>query len=260
MNTLRVRIVFAVAIILMWQAVYMSGIFPKLMFPSVPMICSALSKAITHDRLISMTAYSLLLIVKGLVIGVCLAFLLSALSILDHRVHAIYDMTVSVCDLIPGVALIPLAILWIGIGEGAVIFIIVHSMLWPLSRSIMDGFADVPRMYVESGRNMGLSGFRLVLGIYLPASFSRILSGLRVGWARAWRGLISTEMIFGTTSNGAGIGWFIFMKRNNIDIAGVFAALIIIIVIGLAVDRLLFGVLENITVRKWGMLGGSGTR
>ena len=109
-------------------------------------------------------------------------------------------------------------------------------------------------MYVESGRNIGLRGFRLVMGVYLPAAFASVLSGMRVGWARAWRGLISVEMIFGATSSGAGIGWYIMMRRNFADMAGVFAALIVIIIIGIIVEYGIFRMIEKNTVRKWGMV------
>ena len=122
-----------------------------------------------------------------------------------------------------------------------------------MSRSIMDGFKSIPNIYIESGKNMGLKGFNLVVGVYLPAAFASILSGLRVGWARAWRGLISAEMIFGTTGKGVGIGWYILMRRVNCDIAGVFGALIVIIVIGIVVEYGIFRVIEKNTVRKWGM-------
>ena len=94
----------------------------------------------------------------------------------------------------------------------------------------------------------------LVKGDYLPAAFTHVLSGMRVGWARAWRGLLSVEMIFGTTGSGAGIGWFIFMKRTNVDIAGVFAALIVIIIIGVIIEYVVFNTIERNTVRKWGMV------
>lgn len=117
----------------------------------------------------------------------------------------------------------------------------------------MDGFRAVPQIYIESGKNMGLGKLGLVTGIYIPASFSYILSGIRTGWARAWRGLISAEMIFGTTSSGAGIGWFIFMKRTNVDIAGVFAALLVIIAIGIVVEYGVFHTIEKMTLKKWGM-------
>lgn len=228
-------------------------LFPKLMFPSIADIFHALLKGFSKDGLGSMTLYSMSLIVRGLAIGIVLAFVFSGLSIISRTVYSIYNMLVSMCDLIPGVALIPLAILWMGIGEGTIILIVVHSILWPMSRSIMDGFHAVPRIYIESGQNMGLNRVSLVTGIYIPAAFSYILSGIKTGWARAWRGLISAEMIFGTTSAGAGIGWFIFMKRTNVDIAGVFAALLVIIAIGIVVEYGIFSMIERITLKKWGV-------
>ena len=93
----------------------------------------------------------------------------------------------------------------------------------------------------------------MLTGIYIPAAFGSILSGIKVGWARAWRGLISAEMIFGTTSAGTGIGWFIFTKRNNVDIAGVFAALLVIIAIGIVVEYGVFRFIAKHTIRKWGL-------
>ena len=242
MKNLRNQIVFIVAVLVVWQVVYQMGSFPELMFPSLGKIFQSLIKGFSRDGLGAMTLYSLSLIAKGLLIGIVLAFILSGLSIVSKT-----------CDLIPGVALLPLAILWMGIGEGTIILIVVHSIIWPMSRSIMDGFRAVPQIYIESGKNMGLGKLGLVTGIYIPASFSYILSGIRTGWARAWRGLISAEMIFGTTSSGAGIGWFIFMKRTNVDIAGVFAALLVIIVIGIVVEYGVFHTIEKMTLKKWGM-------
>lgn len=253
MKNLRNQIVFIVAVLVVWQVVYQMGSFPELMFPSLGKIFQSLIKGFSRDGLGAMTLYSLSLIAKGLLIGIVLAFILSGLSIVSKTFYSIYHMVVSLCDLIPGVALLPLAILWMGIGEGTIILIVVHSIIWPMSRSIMDGFRSVPQIYIESGENMGLGKLGLVTGIYIPASFSYILSGIRTGWARAWRGLISAEMIFGTTSSGAGIGWFIFMKRTNVDIAGVFAALLVIIVIGIVVEYGVFHTIEKITLKKWGM-------
>ena len=250
MKNLRNQIVFIVAVLVVWQVVYQMGSFPELMFPSLGKIFQSLIKGFSRDGLGAMTLYSLSLIAKGLLIGIVLAFILSGLSIVSKTFYSIYHMVVSLCDLIPGVALLPLAILWMGIGEGTIILIVVHSIIWPMSRSIMDGFRAVPQIYIESGENMGLGKLGLVTGIYIPASFSYILSGIRTGWARAWRGLISAEMIFGTTSSGAGIGWFIFMKRTNVDIAGVFAALLVIIVIGIVVEYGVIHTIEKMTNKK----------
>ncbi len=247
------QIIFVIAVIGAWQLAYRSGIFPKIMFPSIGDIGTSLVEGFAHDDLGSMVLYSLGLLLRGMGIGMLLAILFSSLSIASSWFFDIYSLLVSVFDLIPGVALIPLAILWFGIGEAPILFIVVHSVVWPMSRSIIDGFRSVPTILIESGRNLGLSKRRQIFSIYIPASFSSILSGIKIGWARAWRGLISTEMIFGTTSSGAGIGWYIFFKRVNVDIAGVFAALIVIILIGIVVEYLVFATIERNTVKKWGI-------
>ena len=252
-KNLIIQLSFILAIIIGWQLVYNSGRYPELMFPSLGQIFEGLVTGFTEDGLGAMVLHSLKLILEGLGIGVLLAFVFSGLSAASKSFYAVYNMIVSVCDLLPGVALLPLAILWIGIGEGTIIFLVIHSVIWPMSRSLMDGFMATPRLYIEAGKNIGLNRFSLITGVYIPASFARILSGVKVGWARAWRGLISAEMIFGATSSGSGIGWFISQKRSYMDIPGVFAALIVIIVIGLVIEYGLFHWIEKYTVKKWGM-------
>lgn len=253
MKEARVQIIFVICFLAAWQALYQLQVFPEMLFPSLKEIGTSFIEGFTDDSLFSYTMYSMSLIAKGLAIGIILAFIFSSLAVVSKIFHAIYHLVVSICDLLPGVALLPLAILWFGIGESVIIFIVVHSIIWPMSRSIMDGFGSVSAIYIESGRNMGLKGLSLVTGVYLPAAFNHVLSGLRVGWARAWRGLISVEMIFGTTGSGAGIGWFIFMKRTNFDIAGVLASLIVIIIIGIIIEYGVFHTVERNTVKKWGM-------
>ena len=123
-----------------------------------------------------------------------------------------------------------------------------------LSRSILDGFRTIPKIYVEAGKNIGLDGLRLIFGVYVPASFANMLSGIKVGWARAWRGLISAEMIFGAART-AGIGVFINNARTVwIDYPSVYAALILIILVGVIVEYGVFQVIEKLTVKKWGMI------
>lgn len=253
MKKCKIQLIFIAIILILWEIVFRLELFPAIMFPSLLSIGKSFINGFIKDGLAQMILYSLSLIARGLLIGIILAFILSSLSIVSKTINKIYSLLVSVFDLIPGVALIPLAILWFGIGEGPIIFIVIHSIIWPMSRSIIDGFQSVPKIYVESGLNLGLTKFELIKDIYLPASFSSVLSGMKIGWARAWRGLISAEMIFGTTSAGAGIGWFIFMKRTNVDIAGVFAALIVIILIGVIVEYGFFHVIEKNTIKKWGI-------
>ena len=166
MKSLRNQIIFIIAFLAVWQIVYQMGTFPELMFPSPGKILNSLAKGFSQDGLGKMTLYSMSLIAKGLFIGIVLAFIMSGLSIMSKTVYSIYHMIVSLCDLIPGVALLPLAILWMGIGEGTIILIVVHSIIWPMSRSIMDGFRAVPRIYIESGQNMGLNRLSGIVFLY----------------------------------------------------------------------------------------------
>jgi NitT/TauT family transport system permease protein len=93
----------------------------------------------------------------------------------------------------------------------------------------------------------------LVLRILLPAAFPSILAGLKIGWAFAWRTLIAAEMVYGVASGGGGLGWYIYENKNMLETANVFAGLLMVILIGLAVENLVFGVVERRTVRRWGM-------
>jgi NitT/TauT family transport system permease protein len=104
-----------------------------------------------------------------------------------------------------------------------------------------------------AGRNYGLTGLRYVLQILVPAALPSILSGLKIGWAFAWRTLIAAELVFGASSGKGGLGWYIFQNRNELYTDKVFAGLVLVILIGLAVESLGFHTLERLTVRRWGV-------
>jgi NitT/TauT family transport system permease protein len=113
----------------------------------------------------------------------------------------------------------------------------------------------VPTTLRMVGRNCGLSGFRYVVKILIPAAFPNILAGAKIGWAFCWRTLIAAELVFGVTSGSGGLGWFIYAKKNELEIPSVFAGMFTIILIGLIVENLIFRTIEKRTVRKWGMQG-----
>ena len=148
--------------------------------------------------------------------------------------------------------LLPLALLWFGLGQGSLLFVLVHSVLWPLSLNTYAGFQAVPETLRMAGRNYGLKGVRYVLQILVPAALPSILSGLKVAWAFAWRTLIAAELVFGVSSGKGGLGWYIFQNRNELYTDKVFAGLLTVIAIGLLVETLGFHTLERLTVRKWG--------
>ncbi|KMO10784.1 ABC transporter permease, partial [Methylobacterium indicum] len=151
-------------------------------------------------------------------------------------------------------ALLPLALLWFGLGQGSLIFVLVHAVLWPLALNTYAGFQAVPDSLRMTGRNYGLEGLRYVGQILVPAALPAILSGLKIGWAFAWRTLIAAELVFGASSGRGGLGWYIFQNRNELYTDRVFAGLLLVIAIGLVVETVVFASLERVTVRRWGQV------
>ena len=255
-----VKAVFLAAVLIAWEAAARAEVFgprSKLIFPTLESIGAAFVRNFTvgyaNQSLWIYIGNSMKLLGAGLLIGIALAFICSGISMISRVFYHIFQLLISVCDLLPGVALLPVVIVIFGINPAVIIFLVVHAVLWPMSRNILDGFQAIPQIYVEAGLNMGLKGTSLLLGVYLPASVSYILSGLKVGWARAWRGLISAEMIFGIASS-PGLGLFINQMRTSLNNPEMYATLIVIIVIGVIVQ---YGILEPVerhTAGKWGMI------
>jgi NitT/TauT family transport system permease protein len=154
---------------------------------------------------------------------------------------------------LPAVALLPLALLWFGLGMGSLVFVIINSVLWAVALSTHTGFQSVSETLRMAGRSFGLRGLSLVAEILVPAALPSILAGLKIGWAFAWRTLIAAELVFGVSSGQGGLGWFIYENRNNLETANVFAGLLCVILIGLFVESVIFRTIERKTVRRWGM-------
>ena len=258
-HPLTVKLIFAVFLLGIWEFIAKAKLLgpnSELIFPSLEAILRAFvdnfSRGYAGSSLWIYIGNSMQLLLKGLCIGILGALLLSGLSMISSTFYEIYNLLVSVFDLLPGVALLPVVIVIFGVKPGVIVFLVVHAVIWPMSRSILDGFRSVPRIYIEAGQNIGLKGISLLGGVYLPASVTYIVSGLKVAWARAWRGLISAEMIFGVASC-PGIGLFINQMRTNMKNAEMYATLIVIILIGVIVQYGILEPIEDHTVKKWGM-------
>ena len=168
----------------------------------------------------------------------------------------VLDTLTSAFNPLPAIALLPLALIWFGLGDVSIIFVLVHSVLWAVALNTHSGFRSVSNTLRMVGRNYGLKGPRLIAKILIPAAFPSILTGLKIGWAFAWRTLIAAELVFGVSSGSGGLGWFIFENRNLLDTANVFAGLATVMAVGLIVEGVIFRTIENKTIRRWGMQHG----
>jgi NitT/TauT family transport system permease protein len=246
------RALVLLVLLLAWQAY---GMFADndLIFPTALETIDALYRGIASGVLPSRTLSSLTLLIQAYTIGVALAFLLVTAAVSSAAGSDVLATLTSMFNPLPAIALLPLGLLWFGLGPGSIIFVVVHSVLWAVALNTHVGFQSVGETIRMAGRNIGLTGINYIVRLLIPAAFPAILSGLRIGWAFAWRTLIAAELVFGATSRSGGLGWYIFENRNNLDTPSVFAGLLTVILIGLAVETLVFGVIEARTIRKWGM-------
>lgn len=224
-----------------------------LLLPGFVQTAQAFVSGVASGELLDRVRISLAVLLQGYAAGIATAFVLTALAASTRVGRDLLETLTSMFNPLPAIALLPLALLWFGLGKGSLIFVIVHAVLWPLALGAYAGFQSVPETLRMAGRNYGLSGLRLVLHILVPAALPSILSGLKIGWAFAWRTLIAAELVFGTTGGQGGLGWYIFQNRNELYTDKVFAGLAAVILIGLVVENMVFRPLESITVKRWGM-------
>jgi NitT/TauT family transport system permease protein len=224
-----------------------------LLLPGALQTGRALFDGIASGELPGYVAVSLGVLLQGYLAGVVGALALTTLAMSSRLGRDLLDTLTAMFNPLPAIALLPLALLWFGLGKGSLVFVLVHSVMWPLALNTYAGFRAVPDTLRMAGRNYGLGDARMVLQILIPAALPAILSGLKIGWAFAWRTLIAAELVFGTTSGKGGLGWYIFQSRNELFTDKVFAGLLMVIAIGLLVENLAFQTLERVTVRRWGM-------
>ncbi len=236
----------------LWQA-YAAHLDNVLIMPTFTETLQAFTQRIADGELLRKSWRSIEVLLQGYGIGLVLALLVTVLAMASRIGTDLLETLTAMFNPLPAIALLPLALIWFGLGNGSIVFVLVHAVMWPIALATHSGFLGVSSTMRMVGRNYGLGGLRYVAKILIPAAFPSILSGLKIGWAFAWRTLIAAELVFGTTSGSGGLGWFIYENKNVLDIPAVFAGLFTVILIGLLVENLFFRVLERKTIRKWGM-------
>jgi len=246
------KAIILLALAALWQA-YGLWLGNPLLFPTFTDTLSAFFENIGNGVIPARTMVSMETLLIGYGVGIVLAAVLTTIAIGSRIGADLLEALTSMFNPLPAIALLPLALIWFGLGKGSIIFVLVHSVLWAIALNTHSGFRSVSNTLRMVGLNYGLRGLKLVRFILIPAAFPAILTGLKVGWAFAWRTLIAAELVFGVSSGSGGLGWFIFENRNQLETANVFAGLFTVIFIGLVVENVVFATIERKTVRRWGM-------
>lgn len=187
---------------------------------------------------------------SGYAIGAGAGLGLGLLIVLLPRTKSAVMPLVSLIHLVPGLAWIPIAILIAGLGNGTAVMLLALTTMPPVAISLADGMAAVPRDFLLVSRMCGDRPWRRFLRVQLPAALPHLLTGLRLGLANSWRVVVAAEMVIGT---GTGLGYSIIQSRWTLDYTAAFVCIGGIVVFGLLADYGLFGLLERLTIRRWGM-------
>ena len=245
---------FALLVLLavVWET-YARALNNPLLFPTFSATVEAFFNGLFGGDLFTKALTSLRILLIGYGAGILCAGLLTVVAITSRIGTDLLELLTSMFNPLPAIALLPLALIWFGLGAGSIVFVIIHSVLWAVALNTHSGFLSVSNTLRMVGRNYGLRGLPYVARILIPAAFPSILTGLKIGWAFAWRTLIAAELVFGVSSGSGGLGWFIYENKNQLEIPAVFAGLFTVILIGLVVENVIFRTVEHRTVRRWGM-------
>jgi NitT/TauT family transport system permease protein len=246
------RMVILLALAVVWES-YAMYIDNPLLFPRFSETLVALWDGIFDGPLIERTWSSIRVLLISYGLGILIAGVFVTLAVSSRLGRDLLTTLTAMFNPLPAIALLPLALLWFGLGSGSLIFVIIHSVLWAVALNTLSGFMSVNETLRMSGQNYGLTGARFVVLLLIPAALPSIISGLKIGWAFAWRTLIAAELVFGATSRSGGLGWYIYENRNQLETPSVFAGLFVVILIGLFVEGAIFRTLESHTVQRWGM-------
>jgi NitT/TauT family transport system permease protein len=251
-NELAQRALILIILIVIWEA-YALWLNNSLLFPTFTETMRVLWEDLHSGVLVNRVLTSLTSLAYGYAAGLALAAVFTTLAVATSVGSRVLATLTAMFNPLPAIALLPLALIWFGLGTPSLVFVIVHSVLWAVALNTLTGFRSVPETLRMSGRNLGLRGARYVGLILIPAAFPSILAGMKIGWAFAWRTLVAAELVFGVSSRSGGIGWYIFEARAELETARVFAGLFAVIIIGLLVESVIFRALEARTVNLWGM-------
>ena len=244
--------VLLVAVVI-WQLYTTGFAVPEMIFPTFTETLEALYRGFVRYDLLDQLWASIKVLLIGYSIGLLIGAALTFLAVSSRIGGDILGTLTAMLNPLPAIALLPLALIWFGLGTKSLVFVLLHSIIWPVALNTHTGFMGVSETLRMVGRNYGLRHVGYVAKILMPAAFPSILAGMKLGWAFAWRTLIAAELVFGAAADSGGLGWFIFASRNELDIPGAFAGLFMVILIGFLVENVLFRNVEVRTVRRWGM-------
>jgi len=250
MKRFRHALIFFASLIVIWQILYWVRNAPVLL-PSPFTVARYLWSGLWDGSVETATWITTKRLLIGYGIGCCIGLPLGLMTARSKFLGDTVGLLALGLQTLPSVCWVPLALLWFGQTEGAMLFVVVMGTLWSVLIAVDNGVRSLPPIFVRAARTMGSSGVHTLVKVVLPASLPFVVSGMKQGWAFAWRSLMAAE-IYVTILTGYGLGHLLHFGRELNAMEQVIGVMLVIIGIGLLADKILFSPWENFMHRRWG--------
>jgi NitT/TauT family transport system permease protein len=243
------RILFYGTLLVIWQVAVSVFDVSVSLLPAPTDVFSSLYTGFADLTLVYDLAASFRRLAVGLVIALTLGLLIGVLLAKSKTADETLGSLILALQAVPSIVWLPLAIMWFGLNEAAVTFIVVLGATLVMSINMRTGIKNVPPLYIKAAQTMDYKGFRLFWKVMFPASIPYAVTGARLAWAFAWRALMAGELL----STGPGLGYKLKFASDFGDMSLVIAIMMMIMVIGVIVDLLFFQRVEKSVMKKWGL-------
>jgi NitT/TauT family transport system permease protein len=249
-SSLAKRVVFYAAIVGVWQTIYMANVLPETLFPSPLQVIQTLANSAATGELPFAVGTSLWRLFVGFVLAVAGGIAMGLYMAKYKTVHETLGSLVLGLQSIPSIAWVPIGLIWFGLNDAGIIFVVVIGTIFAMAMSTYSGIKNIPPIYIRAARNMGAKGASLLTNVVFPAALPHLVSGMRHAWGFAWRALINAEVLF---FGLVGLGFMLSIGREIFSMAHVISVMIVIMAIGLIIDRLIFSRIEKTVESRWGL-------
>ena len=238
------------AVLLLWEAVARFGPWPEWIFPPPSAVAVSLWDLLRHGLLFPTIGRSLARLSAGYGIALAAGIPLGVAVGRSRLAEDLFGGPLLGLQALPSICWLPVAILWFGLSEGAILFVVVMGSALSIAIATQSGVRTINPLLLRAARTLGAKGVRLYTTAILPASLPSLLSGAKLGWTFAWRSLFAAELLYVK----GGLGQLLQASRELNDVSRVFAVMAVILVLGLIADRWVFGPLERSVRLRYGLV------
>lgn len=249
---LRTKAIAVVTVALVWQLVYLSGWKPSFVLPGPGAVAANLWQRLHEALLWEAIATTLWRALIGFTLALLIGSVVGALIAQNTLLRTAFGPVITGLQTMPAIAWFPFAIIFFGLHTSAILFVVVIGAAPSVATGVISGAGQIPPLLLRAAKTLGLRGFGLYRYVILPASLPMFVGGLRQGWAFAWRSLMAGELVVLVTDT-ASIGVLLENAQNLSDMPSAIAIMIVILLIGVAIDAV-FSAVDNRIRQRWGLI------